>query len=125
MKRTEKKWWYNPAAWFINNYRYDWDVGEAWSQASKQYNYFSSLDGNNSVLISSAEDIAFLISSYNIQKGDILYFVNDQGIVGHAAIITSVDSSMIYYAGHTEQRFNEPLSGHISEGGVYVVIIGS
>ncbi len=122
--RTEKTYWYNPAAWFSNNYRYDWDVGEAWWLADAQYQYFSSFAQNKTVEIASVNDIQAVVSSNNIQAGDLLYFVNTSGNIHHATIITKVDSGMIYYAGHTRSCYDRPLSEGIGDESVMIIIIG-
>ena len=115
---------HNPLAWLSQNYRYNWDVGAAWSVASAQYEYFKSIDGNISVYIGSVSELASLISTYGIQAGDLMYFLED-GSIHHATIISSVDKDSIYYSGHTLSRFGESLSSHFPAEGVYVIVIGN
>ena len=123
MKKTSKTHWYNPAAWFSSNYRYDWDVSAAWSLADAQYEYFSNLPGNTSVSISSPSEISSVVKFSGVQAGDLLYFANKNG-VHHATIITKVENGMIYYAGHTRSTFDEPLDQKMNQDSVYIVIIG-
>ena len=123
MKKTKKNWWYNPLAWFFSNYRYDWDVGSAWSKADDQYHYFKNNPHNSTLYVGPYDSISSVVSSNGIQAGDLLYFV-ENGTVHHATIISSVSDSMIYFAGHTKSRFDEPLSGHIDSGGVFIIMMG-
>ena len=122
MNKTRKTYWYNPAAWFSQNYRYNWDVGPAWSLAQNQFDYFSNLPGNSSFRLDSSEDIHNFICSQGVKPGDLLYFANENG-VHHATIITKVDDQMIYYAGHTRSQFDEPLGPHMGSDFVYIVKI--
>ena len=124
MSKTVKTHCYDPRALFSNNYCYNWDVGEAWSKASGLYDYFSSIEGNTGFKIESSDSVASMIYLHHIREGDLLFFFFFFEI-SHATIISKVNDSMIYFAGHTSSRFDEPLLDHFPSDGVYVVVIGN
>ncbi len=114
-------------SWFHSNYRYDWDIGEAWRLANKQYLYFSNPDNgyiNGEVItVSSVDDISKIADNGGVQSGDLLFFSNDGISAYHAAIITTVDDNMIYYAGHTRSAFDKPLSSGIGSKTAFIIRI--
>lgn len=124
MRKTRKAYWYNPAAWFCNNFRYNWDVTLTWSKAPDQFLYFSSLHDNCVVKIQSKDVIPLAVKLSGVQAGDIMYFVDSSGIIHHATIITKVDGGMIYYAGHTKSRYDYSLAEGIKDDSVFIIKIG-
>ena len=56
-----------------------------------------------------------------MQPGDLLYFSKNGISAHHATIVTKVDGSMIYYAGHTSPAFDKPLSSGIGSETVFII----
>ena len=112
----------NPIAWFENNDRYTWDVSPAWSTVSKQYEYFSNHYCGGIVEISNPDEIAEAISNNVILPGDLMYFKNNAGL-HHSVIITKVEDGMIYYAGHTNNCFDKPLSEGMGSDSIVIIHI--
>lgn len=50
-----------------------------------------------------------VIKNHSIEKGDLMYFLDGDGLVEHATIISSVTESDILFAGNTKRRFNYSL----------------
>lgn len=105
---------------------YEWDITEPWRLASKQFEYFSNADNgyiNGEVItITSEEEMFKVLKNENIQKGDLMYFFDENGNVHHATIISSVRKEGIYYAGNTKRRYDASLAEALSSNpGVYIV----
>jgi len=103
------------------------DVTITWSRAPEQYAYYKKSDYNyKHFSIKNISDIKDAIKE-GVQAGDLIYFDNDKdGTVGHAAIISRVDSGMIYYTAHTFSRYNQPLSNYFktgNKGQIYIVML--
>lgn len=103
------------------------DVTITWSRAPEQYAYYkkSEYDCKN-LSIKSISDIKDAIKE-GVKAGDLIYFDNDKdGTVDHAAMISNVDSGMIYYTAHTFARYNQPLSNYFktgNKGQIYIVML--
>lgn len=111
-------------------YYYFWEVGAPWRLAADQYNYFSNPENgfiNGEVIeINNVSELAEEAKNGGIQAGDLLYFdENRDGVPNHAAMISKVDSGMLYYTAHTFARFNQPLSAYFctrnNEARVYII----
>lgn len=65
------------------------------------------------------------LEAYVIQKGDLMYFYDEDGEVHHATIISNIDGRGILYSGNTSVRYDYPLSEAFKNGenGVYIVRI--
>ena len=129
-RKTAKKWyqvWFNPLSWFVGKLRYNWASGEAWRLANKQYQYFSDADNgyiNGDVItISSVDDIASVANNGGVQKGDLLYFSSDGVNAYHATIVSKVENGMIYYAAHSQPRYDQPLEDSMETNTIFIVRI--
>ena len=64
---------------------------------------------------------------YGIQRGDLMFFYADNGAALHAAVISKIDETGIYYTANSNRRFDQPLMPTLSnaswEKGVYIVRI--
>lgn len=103
------------------------DVFITWSRAPEQYAYFKKSEYNyKNFSIKNILDIKNAIKE-GVQAGDLIYFDNDKDTVpDHAAIISKVDSSMIYYCAHTFARYNQPLSNYFKTGNkrqIYIIML--
>ena len=131
---------YNEHGYAGSIYTYDYSL--TWSMASAQYEYFSNPDNgfvntkkvefNNAgvsqsdsgvIKITSAAGVREAVAEANIQTGDLVYFINEDGKVHHAAIVSDVSDDDILYAGNTKRRFDESLSDAIGPNGEYGVVI--
>ena len=97
-----------------------------WTGANAQYEYFSNLTNGytstNVVKISSACEISYAVSHYNIKPGDLMYFSRDGGKTAyHATIISSVTNDDIKYCDHTDGRKDQKLSEKIGNETVIIV----
>lgn len=102
----------------------EFDVGEPWRLAAKQYEYFSDPDNgyiSGEVLTVEASTISSVAGNSKIQMGDLLYFAEDGTNPHHATIITKVCGGEIYYAGHTSSRFDKALSEAIGSEVCYII----
>ena len=81
---------------------------------------------NGSVIqITDRSKIIVFASTGTVKPGDLLYFVVD-GNVSHATMVSSVDNGMIFFTGHSSQRYNYPLSKAgigTKYAGVYIIRI--
>lgn len=98
--------------------------------AQKQFDYFSDTENGyangNYITITSVDEIEEKVYEYNIQKGDLLYFNDQQGNVEHATIISNIVDGQILYSGNTTRRYDYPLADALQTGnygGVYIVRI--
>lgn len=108
-----------------------------------QYDYFS--DEANGMTESKVVDLSFnprgdadkesitfddwdkKWDGYGIQRGDLMFFYADNGAALHAAVISKIDETGIYYTANSNRRFDQPLMPTLSnaswEKGVYIVRI--
>lgn len=108
-----------------------------------QYDYFS--DEANGMTESKVVDLSFnprgdadkesitfddwdkKWDGYGIQKGDLMFFYNGEGTPLHAAVVSRIDETGIYYAANSNRRFDENLEGALNRGsweeGVFIVRI--
>lgn len=98
-----------------------------WSRAPEQCDYFkNSKYYSKDLSIKNISDIKDAIKE-GVKAGDLIYFDNDKdGTVDHAAMISKVDSGMIYYTAHTFARYNQPLSNYFktgNKGQIYIVML--
>ncbi len=52
-----------------------------------------------------------------------MYFLNAEGQIHHATIISKVDANMIYYTGNSVRRFDERLESTLGNGEKGALII--
>ena len=66
-----------------------------------------------------------VLETENIQKGDLMYFFDENGNVHHATIISGINENGIFFSGNTKRRFNYPLVNAFLDGenGVYIIMI--
>ncbi|MEL7568988.1 MAG: amidase domain-containing protein [Eubacteriaceae bacterium] len=103
------------------------DVTITWSRAPEQYAYYKKSEFIcKNISIKSISDIKDAIKE-GVQAGDLIYFDNDiDGTPDHAAMISKVDSGMIYYTAHTFARYNQPLLNYFktgNKGQIYIVML--
>lgn len=120
-----------------------WEWTTAWTVAQDQYEYFS--DEANGMTESKVVDLSFnprgdtdkeditfddwdkKWDGYGIQKGDLMFFYNGEGAPPHAAVVSRIDETGIYYAANSNRRFDENLEGALNRGsweeGVFIVRI--
>ena len=120
--------WYNIISLLCYKYGFEWDISRAWRLAEDQFAYFSN-PGNgyisgDVITISSPSQIPGVITESIIRPGDLLYFCNEKNEIYHAAIITKIDSNMIYYSGHTSYRRNAQLGPYMDGDTVLIIPIG-
>ena len=84
---------------------------DAWSSASKQFDYFSNPENeyiNGEVIKIDQCDsnvVKSAVSNNDIQVGALLYFVNSKtNEVMHSSMISDVDNGMICYAAHSDSH---------------------
>jgi len=103
----------------------EFDVGEVWRLAKSQYEYFSNPQNgyiNGEVLKFRASEIEYYANNGGIQTGDLLYFAGTDGNnLHHATIVTKVENGDIFYAGHTNERFDYSLTGANSNEWFFVI----
>ena len=74
------------------------------------------------IVINTSEDMANAIQDYNIENGDLLYFVKKNGAVHHATIITDIEDNVLKYSAHTEARRDEKVTeGLLQKETIYVI----
>lgn len=90
----------------------DW----AWTESFMEVNAFHDMLIDNDIAIEiiwkQTESPYNNLLKENIKEGDIIMFGDS---LGHAAVISKIDDSDIYYCGHTLFREDEPLSLHVGE----------
>lgn len=124
--RYKKTYWYNPAAWFGNNQRYNWNVTEAWRLARKNYSYFYGTIRYGRAIKATKSSLKSVIQNTPyIRAGDLLYFAGKNGIVHHATLISKVDKKKgkLFYCAHTESRNDKDLSSKIGNEIVKIIRI--
>lgn len=119
---------------------YGWEPSRAWSLALDQYKYFSDptngyANGNvinvyktnehlsNNQINVSLTNLSSDLKNLNVQKGDLMYFYNNNG-VHHATVISEVTDTEIKYSGNTSNRFNYSLNTSLNsstDSGVFIV----
>ena len=100
----------------------DYNFTSTWTVASKQYEYFSNKNNgyiNGSVLKMNGDGynaIKPFLRFFNIQKGDLMFYGNEDGIY-HSTMITDVlydtkdpNGNKIKYSAHSVIRTNKELS---------------
>ena len=109
---------------------YEYDVAPAWRLAQDQFDYFSDTKNGYAngdyIIITSVDEIEEKVNEYNIQKGDLMYFIDQKGNVEHATIISNIIDGQILYSGNTTRRYDYPLADALQTGnygGVYIVRI--
>ena len=125
---VEKKVWESGSGnHYIEEYQYN--SGEPWRLAGAQYEFFSNPDNGfirgDVINISSVSEMEQKLEAYVIQKGDLMYFYDEDGVVHHATIISNIDGRGILYSGNTSARYDYPLRDAFENGenGVYIVRI--
>jgi len=97
----------------------------SWAAVSNQYQYFSDPKNgysNSKVYISDVEDIKEAVKSGSVRVGDLVYwFEVGKELPHHAAIVSAVGSSEIYYAAHSNDHIRNELSKAL--GSEYVRIL--
>ena len=105
---TKSRIWY-----MITGNEYLYDVSPAWKLVKEQYGCFSNAFNPNTngtvIEITSKSQIYKIAKTETVRPGDLLYFMKGDE-AAHAAMISSVESGMIFYTGHSMPRFNYPLS---------------
>ena len=119
--------WFQDANGNLTTNAISYDFTGSWSVASAQFDYFGNPENGYTsikpVPISSPDLIEETLEKYNVQIGDLLYWVNDNGEVHHATIISSVEDGEITFAGHTRSADYRPLAETMSKNGESVYII--
>jgi hypothetical protein len=100
----------------------DYNFTSTWTVARKQYEYFSNEGNgyiNGSVLKINSEEYKYIrpfLRFLNIQKGDLMFYGNEDGIY-HSTMITDVlydtinpNGNKIKYSAHSKMRNDEDLS---------------
>ena len=82
---------------FHNNYKFEWDLSDAWSYVQDQYDYlYASKYRKATINIKTKSTLRH--ASRSIAKGDLVYFdSNGDGIFDHTAIITDTIHGVPYY----------------------------
>ena len=107
-----------------------------WTNSEEQFKAFTNCTGEfpnsnyangNAICIHESRWIANAIQEYNIQKGDVLYFLNpNTQQMGHTAIIVSVDNGRIIYAQHDDDKndgdLGKYLDANINVPGAYTYV---
>ena len=121
------KMWFQDANGNLTTNAISYDFTGSWSVASAQFDYFGNPENGYTsikpVPISSPDLIEETLEKYNVQIGDLLYWVNDNGEVHHATIISSVEGGEIKFAGHTRSADYKKLSDTMISNGESVYII--
>ena len=119
-------YWYGGSGNLCVRYERRGDDSAAWMEAKDQFEYFSNpyngYTGSTVITIDSVDEIQVALDNNIIQKGDLMFFENDTGIF-HATIISSVDESMIYYAGNSSKQFDKALKDGLGSDSVKIVIM--
>ncbi len=112
---------------YAETQKISWDVSAPWRLAQDQYDYFSDPQNGyingDTIEINSVGEIEDVVSNNNVQKGDLMYFVDEKGNVHHATMISKVENGMIYFTGNTKRRFNMPLKDALDGDSVIIVRI--
>ena len=123
-----KKERFNPAGLVINNEKYDWYISETWRLAQKQFEFFSNpyngfIEGDV-LQLWSIEGMEYNVKYSNIQVGDLMYFADrETRTIHHATIISKVENGKVYFAGHTNSRYEQDLSDYFDDEMVFIVRI--
>ena len=106
------------------------DVTRSWRKVNDQFDFLLHLDGFSRGLVSidNIDNLNYYISTFEIQKADLLYFSynSKQEDYDHTAIISKVDENMLYYAANTTDRFDEPITTFFEiypEGEIMVMLV--
>lgn len=104
----------------------DYYFSAQWTSANAQYEYFSDkkngYTATSVIEISSVDEIQAVIESGKIEKGDLLYWSNNNGeTVHHATIISNVSENDILFAGHTRSAFDKSLFENLGDEMVIIV----
>ena len=107
-----------------------WDIAEAWRLAKNQHDYFADPENgfiNGEVItITPEDDVETILNDQNIQKGDLMYFLDKEGNVEHATIISRIDEGEILFSGNTKRRYDYPLKEALESDsymGVFIIRI--
>ncbi len=129
-EKTQMQWISGSGNYVVDYVKKSWNVTESWRLANGQYEYFSNpkngfINGKVIKDIKNSNDVKTSLSKYkNIQPGDLLYFLDKDGKVEHATIITTVENNDIYFAGNTRRRFDYSLKESLEDskyGGVFII----
>ena len=106
------------------------DVTRSWRKVNDQFDFLLHLDefSRGLVSIDNIDNLNYYISTFEIQKADLLYFSynSKQEDYDHTAIISKVDENMLYYAANTTDRFDEPITTFFEiypEGKIMVMLV--
>ena len=111
-----------------NNEKYNWDITPSWRQAQALYNFLTDpANGyiwSDVVSIRTSYGVKWAANKCGIQPGDVLFLAGSDGSnPHHAMIVTKVENGEIYYAGHTNNRKDQPLSEVMGDEEVKVIRI--
>ena len=114
--------WYFYGATFAFG-KVDGSYSRTWTVSEDQFKVFSNCSGEypnanyangNAICITESRWIAESISIYNIQPGDIIYWLNPAtNEMGHTAMIVSVDDGRIKYAQHDDDKNDGDLGEYL------------
>ncbi|MDD6563977.1 MAG: amidase domain-containing protein [Clostridiales bacterium] len=118
-------WYYN---WTCGGGNYVWGSYSAtWTNSEEQFKAFTNCTGkfpNSSyangvaICIHESKWIPVTIKEYGIQKGDLLYFLNNKTLkMEHTAMIVSVDNGVIIYAQHDIDKNDGNLNEYLDKNG--------
>lgn len=92
-----------------------------WSAVKNHQKYIIQNITERLTIINSGSNLKKEIKTFNLRKGDVMYFNSGRGYT-HATIISKVTDNMIYYAGHSNNRYMEKITNFLNENNHFVKI---
>lgn len=92
-----------------------------WSAVKNHQKYIIQNITERLTIINSGSNLKKEIKTFNLRKGDVMYFNSGRGYT-HATIISKVTDNMIYYAGHSNNRSMEKITNFLNENNHFVKI---
>lgn len=116
-----------------DDWYYNWSIGDGdyvigswsatWTNSEEQFKAFTNCTGEfpntnyangNAICIHESKWISAAIENYNIQPGDLLYFLNPKtNHMEHTAMIVSVEDGKITYAQHDDDKNDGDLGKYL------------
>ena len=83
------------------------DVSDAWYKTEDLYLYFLRSQYVKMEIVFYYQELSMIANQGNLKQGDVMFFSEKaDGHMNHVTIITSVVGGNIYYAAHTNPRWN-------------------